>query len=339
MDSISRFVSLLWVFGCLLMLAMPAQTAVSQPLTPNPQSLTPISEADFWQLITDTQTAVSTLPNESPETQRERLDALAADLMAVTAVSRNDGQVVPVNLTFFANQLQAEAPNLAQIDARLQTLLDVRDQWPEVQFDGTETAVLTTILAQPEFIYETAEPTWLAKQWQALMAKWQEFLSRFTSQSSTEGSGGVGSTILTIIISLIVAAILVYIINDLVGDFAGEARLATEAAESGEPLTAEAALQRAQSYSGAGDYRTAIRYLYLSALLLLEERNLLRYDRSLTNREYLKSIAHLPELATILRDMIDVFDRAWYGFQNIDEQTYQRYVNQVNQLKQQKRDA
>jgi hypothetical protein len=41
--------------------------------------------------------------------------------------------------------------------------------------------------------------------------------------------------------------------------------------------------------SSEGDYRTAVRYLYLSLLLLLEEHGLLRYDRPLTDREYLQA--------------------------------------------------
>ena len=75
------------------------------------------------------------------------------------------------------------------------------------------------------------------------------------------------------------------------------------------PLTADAALQRAQTFSAGGDYRTAVRYLYLSTLLLLEERGLFRYDRSLTNREYLRRVAHDPTLSAILQDVVEVFDR------------------------------
>jgi hypothetical protein len=65
----------------------------------------------------------------------------------------------------------------------------------------------------------------------------------------------------------------------------------------------------------------------------LDERNLLRYDRSLTNREYLGSIADRPELAITLREVIDVFDRVWYGFQPLDEKAYNLYVAQVNELR------
>jgi hypothetical protein len=79
-----------------------------------------------------------------------------------------------------------------------------------------------------------------------------------------------------------------------------------------------------------------VRYLYLSSLLLLEERDLIRYDRSQTNQEYLRSVAGRPELAVILQDVIDVFDRVWYGFQSLDSRAYAQYQARVEQLRRQK---
>jgi hypothetical protein len=77
----------------------------------------------------------------------------------------------------------------------------------------------------------------------------------------------------------------------------------------------------------------AVRYLYLSALLLLEERGLLRYDRSQTNREYLRGVVHRPDLAAILQEVVEVFDRVWYGFQPIDEAEVSHYTARVAELR------
>ena len=62
----------------------------------------------------------------------------------------------------------------------------------------------------------------------------------------------------------------------------------------------------------------------------------MRYDRSRTNREYLRSLSSKPELVKPLRDVIDVFDRVWYGFETVDEQTYQSYVKRVDELREKK---
>ena len=80
------------------------------------------------------------------------------------------------------------------------------------------------------------------------------------------------------------------------------------------------------------DHRSAVRYLYLSALLTLEERALLQHNRSQTNREYLRSVAHVPHLAARLSRVIDVFERVWYGYHAIDETAYARYRNWVIEL-------
>jgi hypothetical protein len=115
-----------------------------------------------------------------------------------------------------------------------------------------------------------------------------------------------------------------------------QAEVELDAAAAGELLTADTAFKKAQGLADAGDYRTAVRYLYLSSLLMLDERGLLRYDRSQTNREYLRSVAHLPQLAALLREVIEVFDRVWYGYYPLDEITYAEYATRVAELRQQR---
>jgi hypothetical protein len=68
----------------------------------------------------------------------------------------------------------------------------------------------------------------------------------------------------------------------------------------------------------------------------LDEQGVMRYDRSRTNREYLRSVSSRPELAAPLHDVIEVFDRVWYGFQKVDENTYKSYVEHVEELREKK---
>ena len=115
-----------------------------------------------------------------------------------------------------------------------------------------------------------------------------------------------------------------------------EAQLAAEEGENDELLTSKGAFKRAETLSIQRDYRNAIRYLYISSLLVLDEQGLMRYDRSRTNREYLRSVSSKPELVKPLQDVIDVFDRVWYGFEGVDEKTYQSYVERVDELREKK---
>jgi hypothetical protein len=129
---------------------------------------------------------------------------------------------------------------------------------------------------------------------------------------------------------------LFFIARSLSRNLVREAELAAEGDANDEILTSKGAFKRAETLSMQGDYRNAIRYLYLSSLLVLDEQGLMRYDRSRTNREYLRSVSSKPELAKPLQDVIDVFDRVWYGFEGVDEQTYQSYVERVDELRETK---
>ncbi|HET9912880.1 MAG TPA: DUF4129 domain-containing protein, partial [Anaerolineales bacterium] len=145
-----------------------------------------------------------------------------------------------------------------------------------------------------------------------------------------------GRTLFKIAGAILFTLALFFIARSLSHNLVREAQLAAEGNENDEVLTSKGAFKRAETLSMQGDYRNAIRYLYLSSLLVLDEQGLMRYDRSRTNREYLRSVSSKPELAKPLRDVIDVFDRVWYGFEGVDEQTYQSYVERVDELRETK---
>ena len=89
--------------------------------------------------------------------------------------------------------------------------------------------------------------------------------------------------------------------------------------------TERAALARAETAEAASDFRGALRFLYLSAILHLQERGMLPYDRSLTNREYLHQAQKDIALHTALGPAITVFDEVWYGHKPCDAETVANY--------------
>jgi hypothetical protein len=89
-----------------------------------------------------------------------------------------------------------------------------------------------------------------------------------------------------------------------------------------EVSTSAEAIQRAQVASTVQDYRLALRMLYLAALLKLDEIGALRYDRALTNREYVRQVALKPVLANALRAVVETFDDVWYGFRPVTPDGY-----------------
>ena len=72
---------------------------------------------------------------------------------------------------------------------------------------------------------------------------------------------------------------------------------------------AEAALYAAR----AGDFRAAVRKLYVSLLYELSERNLIELDESATNHEYLNRVSRFGALVGPMRYLTERFDYVWYG--------------------------
>jgi hypothetical protein len=85
---------------------------------------------------------------------------------------------------------------------------------------------------------------------------------------------------------------------------------------------AEAGLAAAR----AGDFRTAVRKLYVSLLYEMGERNLIELDDSATNREYLRSVSRFTALAGPMRYLTDRFDYVWYGMFPSTEEDFAAYL-------------
>lgn len=188
-------------------------------------------------------------------------------------------------------------------------------------------AKLADVLGRREFQEATPSPV---TQW--LEARLEDLL-RLLGRNLPDGLGqGETLNILLGALSiLLIAAVLIYAFRSLFADFAQSNAFEEQTGETAT-LTAGTALQQAQTLSAGGDYRSAVRYLYLSCLFSLEERGRLTVDRTLTNREVLNSVADQPAMAGLLRDVVDIFDRVWYGFERIGETAYRRYEVQVQAL-------
>lgn len=299
----------------------------------------PISLESYWELIEVTRSLILDLEANPEQPPQQALAAVADQWQAVTAVTLPDGTVTPVDNSFLVSQLRAATPDLDRLANYLALLLETRQEWPAAKHSPADSQSLRAILARPEFQWQERPPNRLAQLLQRLLRRILELFAGDGSNGSGGGGGGLADIPFTILGTILLAAILLYALRGLLGELVTDAKLEAAAQAGDEALTAQAALKRAQRLSGEGDYRTAVRYLYLSSLLLLEEKGLLRYDRSLTNREYLRSVAQHPELAATLRDVIDVFDRVWYGFEPLDSADYQHYENQVNNLRHQRTGA
>ncbi len=297
-----------------------------------------VDEDQYWKFISDARTALDKISDaESPE-GREQLYKLANEFQSYKVITLYSGERVSVDNTVLINEMTSYAPNIEKIKAMLDALLNARQKYPHRVFSAKDLATLSTVTSRPEFQWaEAAKPNPLAQWLQELWQKLIQWLGKLMNADQGQGQGSeAGPSPIPFIAAVLLAIIMFFIFRSIFGDLINDARAGDNGDGSQEVLTADAAFERAQSLSRGGDYRSAVRYLYLSSLLMLDERGLLRYDRSKTNREYLKSVANSPELAGPLSEVIDVFDNVWYGFHTLDEETFKHYSARVEELKEKK---
>ena len=96
--------------------------------------------------------------------------------------------------------------------------------------------------------------------------------------------------------------------------------------------TERAALAHADTAEASNDFREALRYLYLSAILHLQERGILPYDKSLTNREYLHKTQVDTDIQKTLGPAINVFDEVWCGYKPCNAETVANYRDLLQKI-------
>lgn len=294
----------------------------------------PLSLTEYWTLVKETRQEVAALVGQPEPAVHAGLLTLANRWEQIHQVRLEDGpapaSIVELDSQFWVSQLRAEKPDPKQLLASLDALLAAQAA-PEKTPPAASLSALREILSRPEFQWQQSQaPSWF----QELLDRFWKWLGRLLDQTGSLSVPG-GLQGLGLIAALLLALVLAYSLRRLFASLASDLNLNPENGGTDAPLSAQAALTRAEGLSTQGDYRSAVRYLYLSALLILDERGLLYYDRTRTNREYLRDLTASPQIAALLRAVIEVFDRVWYGFQPVDAETYQRYVEQVHALKEQ----
>ncbi|MEM9776203.1 MAG: DUF4129 domain-containing protein [Chloroflexota bacterium] len=235
-----------------------------------------------------------------------------------------------------------------------QALQTTRDTWPEMR-EGTLTAEqaqaqLEALLAEDRFNNNERE-TWLGeqyRQWRIAAEQWlnENVFNRNRSSGENQNDGrnleAAGDPIIGLI-GIVAATVLVLILFQLIQQvtlgFNREGITLDSNDDTYEPLTVEEAMERADKTAERGDYRHSVRYLYLSTLLILEEKRIIKTDRSLTNQEYLNVMRQHPRKASVLRDVVNIFDRVWYGKEEIDQPTLRFYQDQIRELQEDEAEA
>jgi hypothetical protein len=258
------------------------------------------------------------------------LEDVAARLVATSSVRLPGDATIAVDNSWLGEALKQTEPDLPAIAARLGAIIDALAQPPSAAPADARDR-LKQILDRPPFMQpEPAQtPGWLRAFFDWLGRVLESMLrpiGRVTPSGGRTIAWAIGA-----VGALLLAGVIVYLVRGLRRGMVADVRPDGDDPEAN--LTARSALEQASGLARGGDYRTAVRYLYLSALLWLDERNVLRYDRALTNREYLERVRDNPALRARMAPIVETFDRVWYGHLPIDAESFATYQEQVEALR------
>jgi len=229
-----------------------------------------------------------------------------------------------------------------------QVLRDPRYQWPipgrENEEDKTDAASswLTDFLG--------AAGDWLRNLWAKIRDGVRRLFERFAPwQDRASDSGPVDSSSLVIFvfavlaIALCLAAILYY--RSRRRNAAGAANTApivpapdvADEAVLANALPPDEWLAKADELAVRGEWRLAVRALFLSTLSALHTAALVRVGRHKTNRDYLGELGRhghvLPALVDAFADSMRTFEGSWYGDHAADETQFARCRGNVEAIR------
>ncbi|WP_298405292.1 DUF4129 domain-containing protein [uncultured Chloroflexus sp.] len=258
------------------------------------------------------------------------VQVLAGELATIKQVRMPDGQLAHVDQSWLTTALASSAPDLPAIAARLGALIDALAP-PGVVSPEVALRQWQAVYNEPPF--NRAGEGWLTRFLNWLFDLLDQLTPNPPDVPAPDGppANPVVFTPLVWTILGIAAALIVGLLFFWVRGVRRTLRapVKTPVADGDDPVTYSEAQRLAAEARRVGDRRSAVRYLYLAALLWLDEQGLLGYERSLTNREHLHRLQNQPPVRDLLAPVVATFDAVWYGFQPIDDQAFARYEQQV----------
>ncbi len=264
------------------------------------------------------------------------------------------------SLSRFVGRLERRAYDQEDCEAAEADLREGLKQLREAREAAERADAATTrdeakaILARPEFQVvpekseepkvEEPEPDepegWFAKWWRELWEKvfrWLRGGDRKAPEVRTPAFGGpmIGANLIVILAVVLVVALLAYLLlrsrdkkpdDDVQSDESGLA----ESPLTSDPMSAlsrppEGWAGLADQLAARGDFREAIRHLYLALLSRLHRDGAIDYDPAKSNWDYLRGFKGPGGWLSPFRDLTRRFDFAWYGNLNVNEPAYETF--------------
>lgn len=224
---------------------------------------------------------------------------------------------------------------LNEIGGRLGTLdeqLIRADETPESDSNAVDARRrIGNILSRPE--YQERQESRVGAFFKEIRRKVSDFLSKLYEAFMRLLSSIFGATTandwlakVLIIAALVASAIGIARLIKQIKPRSNRRRKRTVLGEEIEVGTSPQDLaEAAMAASRAGDFRTAIRKLYISLIYDLAERDMLELDDSITNREYLAKLSRFNSIIPPMKYLTDRFDYCWYGMSPSSKDDFTQY--------------
>ena len=226
---------------------------------------------------------------------------------------------------------------LTQIGARLgaleEHLRDAEEASPEPGA-GDPKERIREVLSRPPYREKTDSPltSFIKETRRKVITFIEDFFRKIFGGVFGQGSGA--SALYLVLIVIAVGSALILAVRMLRGRSSVKTKdkrrtVLGEEIEAG--VTSADLAAAALAAARAGDFRAAMRKLYISLLYELAERDLIEIEAHVTNREYLARISRFAALASSMRYLTDRFDYFWYGMFPSSEADFKEYMERYSE--------
>lgn len=92
-------------------------------------------------------------------------------------------------------------------------------------------------------------------------------------------------------------------------------------------------LEKVAQLKNAGDFDQALRFLYIALLVKFNNLNLIKINKSKTNKQYLMEIySSKPEIHGSVADFTNDFNVHWYGRKKVEKEKFDFWFDMYNSL-------
>lgn len=255
------------------------------------------------------------------------------ELRGVEPITLSDGTTVVPDLSGVIAALDAEPADVVVAGAGLDAILAALDLAELGAASDAETsrAALERVLSREEFQPEP-EADHSPSLWQRVTSLIGDVASAVAEWIDRVfgGRGDGGSPVssgLAILGVLVVVGIVAFAVRGVRGAMSPSVARLVDGAEEAQYTSAQARAEAERRFA-AGEYRAALRLLYLATLIRWEEAGRLRFDRTLTNREVVARVTLHGDASLLeqLSPLVERFDRVWYGGASCTSDDYRAFA-------------